>query len=69
MLIQCTLYPHLADVEQKSQHMFDELVYAMAKQEGVTEQLKADDMTVWVKQMDNIRNRVKEIIRREIVYQ
>ncbi len=69
MLTQCTLYPHLADVEQQSQRMFDELVDAMAKQEGITEQLKVEDMAVWVKQMNNIRNRVQEIILREIEYQ
>ena len=69
MLTQCTLYPHLADVERRAQRMFDDLVDQIAKQEGITEQLKADDMTAWVKQMNNIRNRVQEIILREIVYQ
>ena len=69
MLTQCTLYPHLVDVERRAQRMFDDLVDQMAKQEGITEQLKADDMTAWVKQMNNIRNRVQEIILREIVYQ
>ena len=69
MLTQGTLYPHLADVEQQAQRMFDNLVDQMGKQEGTTEQLKAEDMMLWVKQMNNIRNRVQEIILREIVYQ
>ena len=49
--------------------MFDDLVDQIAQQEGITEQLKADDMTVWIKQMNNIINRIQEIILREIVYQ
>ena len=67
MLTQCTLYPHLADVEQRAQEMFSRLEDELADREGVTEQLKADDMVAWVWKMNSICARVNEIIRHELI--
>ena len=67
MLTQCTLYPHLAEVEQRAQKLFDELVDKMAKQEGITEQLKAKDMMTWVKKMNAIRDKAWNIVLEEVV--
>ncbi len=44
------------------------LVEQMAKQEGVTERLKAQDQILWVRRMNNIRTRAEEIVREEIIY-
>lgn len=49
--------------------MFDRIVKQFAKQEGVTVQLKADNQLLWVKRMNNIRNRAEEIVNNEIIYQ
>ena len=68
MLTQCTLYPHLADVEQRAQRQFDDLVDQMVKQEGVTEQLKADDMMKWAGRMNNIRACAKEVVMNDLIY-
>lgn len=68
MLTKCTLYPHLADVEQQAQDMFFRLVDEMAKREGITEQLKAADQMEWVRRMNNIQNRATEIVNSELVY-
>ena len=40
----------------------------MAKQEGVTEELKASDQMEWVCRMNNIHNRAEEFVLNEIVY-
>lgn len=40
----------------------------MAKREGVTEQLKAQDQMLWVRRINNIRTRAEEIVREEIIY-
>lgn len=68
MLTQCTLYPHLADIERQSQEMFDRLVDQIAKKEGITEKLKAEDPMAWVQHMNNIRNRAMEIVNSELIY-
>ena len=39
----------------------------MAEQEGINETLKEEDQIEWVKRMNSIRNKVKEIIWNEIV--
>lgn len=46
----------------------DFLIPAMAKQEGVTEALKASSQMEWVDRMNNIRNRAEEIILHELIY-
>ena len=68
MMTKCTLYPHLADVEQQAQDMFLRLVDEMAKREGITEQLKAADQMEWVRRMNNIQNRATEIVNTELIY-
>lgn len=68
MLTQCILYPHLADIEQQAEVMFDMLVDQLSKKEGVTEKLKAENPILWVQRMNNIRNRVMEIVNTELIY-
>ena len=40
----------------------------MAKAEGVTESLKAENQMAWVQQMNNIRNRAEEMILADLIY-
>ena len=68
MITRCTLLPHLADVEQRAQDMFFRLVDEMARREGITEQLKAENAMEWVGQMNNIRACAREIVNSEIIY-
>ena len=44
------------------------LVEQMAKDEGVTEELKRRDQLAWVGAMNNIRDRVNEIVLEQIIY-
>ncbi len=69
MMTKCTLYPHLAEMDQQAQDMFLRLVDEMAKREGITEQLKAADQMEWVRRMNNIQNRATEIVNAELIYQ
>lgn len=48
--------------------MFLRLVKQMAKAEGVTEQLKADNQIEWVRRMNNVRNRAKEMVNNDLIY-
>ena len=68
MLTQCTLYPHIADIEQQAQRMFDRLVDDFSEKEGVTEKLKAENPMLWVQRMNNISNRAMEIVNVEIIF-
>ena len=62
------LYEYLSDIEEQAEKMFEELVKSLAEKENVTEKLKADKPMLWVRRMNNIRNRATEIVNSEIIY-
>ena len=68
LLTKCKLTEYLADIDRQAEDMFFRLVNQIAKQEGVTEQLKADNQMLWVKRMNNIRNQAEEIVNSELIY-
>lgn len=68
LLTSCKLTAYLADIDEQAEDMFFRLVKKFAEKEGVTELLKANNQLLWVKQMNNIRNRAEEIIYQEIIY-
>ena len=68
LLTSCRLTAYLADIDQEATEMFDRLVIQLAEHEGVTEQHKAKNPMLWVRKMNNIRNRVEEIINQDIIF-
>ncbi len=68
LLLTGRLWKYLAEIDAASNERMDNLVSAMAKQEGVTEALKASNQMEWVGRMNNIRNRAEEIVLHELVY-
>ena len=58
----------LADIDKQAEDMFLRLVEQMAKREGVTEQLTAENQMEWVCRMNNIRSRAMEIVNDELIY-
>ena len=68
LLTQCKLINYLADINETAQDMYDRLVKQLAEQEGVTEQLKAENQLLWVAKMNNIQNRATEIVDHELIY-
>ena len=68
LLTSGNLHRHLAEIDQTCNERMESIVSAMAKQEGVTEALKAADQMEWVRRMNSIRNRAEEIVLTELVY-
>ena len=68
MLLTGTLEPHLKEIGESAQAMFDRIVEQMKKAEGVNEQLKAADQMEWVGRMNNIRQRAEEVVLSELIY-
>ena len=61
-------HSYLAEVDNRATEMLDRLVMQMATQQGITEQLKAQEQMTWVQRMNNIRNVAEEIILQEVIY-
>ena len=68
LLTSGKLHSHLADTEEQAQQLFLRLVNEYAANEGITAQLKATDPMAWVQRMNNIRERVTEMVNAEVVF-
>lgn len=68
LLIRGKLNDYLADIIEQAEKMFSRLVKQLAEKEGVTEALKAENQMLWVRKMNNIRNRATEIVNVELIY-
>lgn len=68
LLISGKLDGYLRDIDRQAEAMFSRAVKQMAAQEGITEQLKANDQMAWVGAMNNIRQRASEIVNHDLIY-
>ena len=68
MRMNRTLNSYLREVDEQAEEMTFQLVKQLAKQEGVTEDLKRRDQMAWVGAMNNIRDRVNEIVLNEVIF-
>lgn len=68
LLTSGKLHSHLADTEKQAQQLFSWLVKQYAENEGMTEELKGHDQMKWVQKMNNIRERVIEVVNAEVVF-
>ena len=68
LLTSCKLNEHLMEVQKRATELQETLTKQMAATEGITEQLKAEDMMSWVRKMNNLQNRIQEIVLSEVIY-
>lgn len=68
MRMNGNLIPYLQSVDEQANEICFQLVKQLAKQESVTEKLKRRDQMAWVGAMNNIRDRVKEIVLSEVIF-
>ena len=69
VLMSGKLKNHLEEVDKSAEEMFEQLTIQMQAQEGVSKALKEDNQLAWVQRMNNIRNRVSEIVYKELIYE
>lgn len=68
LLTSGKLNSYLADIDEQAENMFSRLVNEMAKQQSVSEQLKATDQMAWVGKMNAIRNAAIEVVNQELIF-
>ena len=68
LLLSGKLYEHLSEIDTCCTEGMDRMIRQMAEAEGISESLKARDQLAWVGRMNNIRQRVEEVVLEEIVY-
>lgn len=62
------LYNYLQDIDAQANEQLELLIRQLAKTEGITEQLEAEDQIEWVRRMNSIRSQAEEIIISELIY-
>lgn len=67
MRMNGNLISYLQQVNEQADEMVFQLVKQIAKQEGITEELKRRDQMAWVCAMNNIQNRACEIVMNEVI--
>ena len=68
LLTSGKLNSHLADIEEEAQSLFSRLVKEYAEKEGVTKQLKKENPIEWIRRMNNIKMRVREMVNSEVIF-
>ena len=68
LLTSGKLNSHLAEIQQTAQRRMEQMVAQMAKENGVTEELKERDQMKWVCMMNNLQNAAEEVVLAELIY-
>ena len=59
---------YCAKIDEAAQNRMELIVPQLAKQYGVTEQLKAENQMEWVRQMNACKAQAEEIVKAELIY-
>lgn len=62
------LFHYLTEVDAQARTKYGLLVAQLAGEEGISDQLKAQDQMAWVRAMNSIRNRAEEVINAEVIF-
>ena len=68
MLLSEKLYPHLLEIEKTAQSRLSQMIPELAKEAGVTEQLKASEPMKWTGLMNSCKAQAEEIIQNELIF-
>ena len=68
MILSETLYPHLREIDETANRRLEQMLPALAKEAGATEELKASDPMAWVGLMNSCKAQAEEVILTELIY-
>ena len=68
LLLSGKLKDHLEEIDRSAAEMADRLMMEMARRDGITEKLKAEDQMEWVRRMNEIKNAAEEVVLAELIY-
>ena len=68
MILSGTLMEHLQEIDETCHRRMNQMIQAMAKAEGITEVLKAQNQLLWVQRMNLLHDCAEETVMNELVY-
>ena len=68
LLMNDKLNKYLHDIDELVEDKVNELIKLLAEKENINEEMKCNQQLLWIKSMNNIKNRAEEIILKEYIY-
>ena len=68
LVLSDKLFEHCAEIDETARNRMELIVRSLAEQNGVTEQLKADNQMEWVRQMNACKAQAEEVVKAELIY-
>ena len=68
LILSGKLMEHLQEIDTTAHGRLESLMSLLTKQQGVTEELKAQDQMAWVGAMNSLKNQAEEMILTELIY-
>lgn len=62
------LFEHCTEIDEAARNRIELIVRSLAEQNGVTEQLKAENQMEWVRQMNACKAQAEEVVKAELIY-
>ena len=59
---------YCAKIDEAARNRIELIVQSLVEQNGVTEQLKAENQMEWVRQMNACKAQAEEIVKFELIY-
>ena len=59
---------YCAEIDEAARNRIELIVRSLAEQNGVNEQLKAENQMEWVRQMNVCKTQAEEIVKAELIY-
>ncbi len=68
LLVNDKLNEYLHNIDTTVMEMVLKLIKELAEKENITEGLKSSNQMLWIGKMNNIKNKVEEIVLKEYIY-
>ena len=68
LLVNDNLNEYLRNIDTIVMEKMQKLIKELTEKENITEELKSSNQMLWIGKMNNIKNRVEEIILKEYIY-
>ena len=68
LLMNDELNKYLHEIDELVEDKVNELIKLLAEKENINEEMKYNQQLLWIKNMNNIKNRAEKIILKEYIY-
>ena len=68
LVLSDKIFEHCAEIDEAARNRIELIVRSLAEQNGVNEQLKAENQMEWVRQMNACKAQTEKVVKAELIY-